>query len=178
MLACENLGSALYMMNFLSWLEHTGFSTWVRESPSIWAFPTVLLLHTIGMGLVVGVNAGIDLRILGLAPALPLAPMEKFFPILWAGFWVNTVTGVILVAQDATTKLTNPDFYVKMVFIALAIINLQMLKARVLQDPLVDKKPLSSNAKILAVTSLIFWLGAITAGRLMAYVGPVSGLAK
>ena len=122
----------------------------------------------------VGINAGIDLRILGIAPALPLAPMERFLPILWVGFWVNAATGVILVVADATTKLSNPDFYVKMVFIALAIINLRMLRNRVFRDPLIDKEPLSTNAKILAVTSLIFWLGAITAGRLMAYVGPVS----
>ena len=161
-------------MDFLLRLEQSGFSTWIRESSSLFAFPGVLLLHTIGMGVVVGINAGIDLRILGIAPALPLAPMERFLPILWVGFWVNAATGVILVVADATTKLSNPDFYVKMVFIALAIINLRMLRNRVFLDPLIDKEPLSTNAKILAVTSLIFWLGAITAGRLMAYVGPVS----
>ena len=163
-------------MDFLLRLENSGFFSWVRESTSLFAFPGILLLHTIGMGLVVGINAGIDLRILGIAPALPLAPMEKFFPILWIGFWINAVTGTILLLADATTKLANPDFYVKMVFIALALINLRMLKTRVFRDPLVDKRPLSANVKILAVTSLFFWLGAITAGRLMAYVGPVSGL--
>ena len=166
------------MMDFLQAVEQSGFSTWVRESSSVLAFPTVLLLHTIGMGLVVGINAGIDLRILGLAPALPLAPLERFLPILWVGFWVNAVTGVILLAADATTKLTNPDFFVKMGFIILAVINLQIMRKRVFRDPLVDKKPLSSDAKMLALTSLIFWLGAITAGRLMAYVGPVSGISK
>ena len=165
-------------MDFLRLIEESGFSTWVRESSSILAFPTVLLLHTIGMGLVVGVNAGIDLRILGLAPALPLAPLERFLPVLWVGFWVNAVTGVTLLMADVTTKLVNVDFAVKMIFIALAIINLQVLRKRVFRDPLIDKKPISSNAKVLALTSLIFWLGAITAGRLMAYVGPVSGLSK
>jgi len=130
------------------------------------------------MGVVVGINAGIDLRILGLAPALPLAPMEKFFPLLWIGFWVNAFTGVILLAADATTKMVNPDFYVKMGFIALAIINLRMIRNRVFRDPFIDKKPMTPDAKVLAVTSMIFWLGAITAGRLMAYVGPVSGLTK
>jgi hypothetical protein len=130
------------------------------------------------MGVVVGINAGIDLRILGFAPALPLAPMERFLPLLWIGFWVNAATGVVLLAADATTKMLNPDFYVKMVFIALALINLRVLRKRVFQDPLVDKVPPSMNAKVLAVTSLIFWLGAITAGRLLAYVGPVSGLTK
>src|SRR5881628_3657362 len=113
-------------MEFLFRLEQMGFSKWVRESSSIFAFPSILLLHTIGMGIVVGINAGIDLRILGLAPALPLAPMERFFPLLWAGFWVNAVTGTILLAADATTKMTNPNCYVKMVFIALAVINLRI----------------------------------------------------
>jgi len=165
-------------MEFLRLIEHSSFSQWVTGSSSVLAFPTILLFHTIGMGVVVGINAGIDLRILGLAPALPLAPMEKFFPFLWIGFWVNAFTGVILLAADATTKVTNPDFYVKMGFIALAIINLRMIRNRVFRDPFIDKKPMTSDAKVLAVTSMIFWLGAITAGRLMAYVGPVSGLTK
>ena len=163
-------------MDFLLRIEQSGFSSWVRESSSLFAFPGVLLLHTIGMSIVVGVNAGIDLRILGLAPALPLAPMEKFFPLLWVGFWVNAVTGTILLAADATTKMVNPDFYVKMIFIALAVINLRMIRNRVFRDPHIGEGPLPANVRVLAVTSLIFWLGAITAGRLMAYVGPVSGL--
>lgn len=163
-------------MDFLQWLEQTGFSTWVRESPSIFAFPSILLLHTIGMALCVGVNAGIDLRVLGFAPGLKLAPLERFFPVLWLGFWVNAITGTILVMQDATTKLTNPDFYVKMVFIALALINLKMLRTRVFGNPQADQGPLPGDVRVLAVTSLFFWLGAITAGRLLAYIGPVSGL--
>jgi hypothetical protein len=166
------------MMDFLRLLEESSFSQWVTGSSSIFAFPMILLLHTIGMGVVVGINAGIDLRILGVAPSLPLAPMERFFPLLWVAFWINAITGTILLVADATTKLTNPDFYVKMVFIALAVVNLQMLRSRVFRDPLIDKKPFTSNAKVLAITSMIFWLGAITSGRLLAYVGPVSGLSK
>ena len=142
----------------------------------MFAFPTVLLIHTIGMGIVVGVVGGIDLRILGLAPALPLAPMERYFPVAWLGFWMNATTGTILVMQDATTVMSNPDFYVKMSFIALALINLVVLRKRVFRDPLIDKMPQSTNTKLLALASIVCWLGAITAGRLMAYVGPVSGL--
>ena len=126
------------------------------------------------MGLVVGINAGIDLRILGMAPAIPLAPLERFFPVFWVGFWVNAVTGTILLAADASTKAANPDFYVKMVFIALALINVRMQRTTTFR--LLDKRPLTTMDKVLAVTSIFFWLGAITAGRLMAYVGPVSGL--
>lgn len=164
------------MMDFLHWLENTDFPTWVRTSSSIWAFPVILLIHTIGMGLCVGVSAGIDLRILGFAPSLRLAPFEKYFPILWLGFWMNAVTGTILVMQDASAKLTNLDFYIKMIFIALALINLKMIRSRVFRDPQIDRVPFSTNAKVLAASSLFFWVGAITAGRLLAYVGEAGGL--
>ena len=163
-------------MEFLKWLENMGLSTWVRESPSIFAFPTVLLLHTIGMALCVGINAGINLRILGFAPGIRLKPMEKLLPILWLGFTINAITGTVLVMQDAVTKLRNPDFYMKMIFIAVALVLLRMTQKRVFRDPLIEEDQFPSNAKVLAVLSLFFWLAAITAGRLLAYVGPVSGL--
>jgi hypothetical protein len=162
-------------MDFLHWLENTGLSSWVRESPSIFAFPVVLLLHTIGMALCVGVSAGMDLCILGFAPGLKLAPFEKYFPILWLGFWMNAATGTMLVMQDASNKLTNVDFYVKMVFIALALVNLRMIRKRVFKDPQLDRGPFPNGAKVLAALSLFFWLGAITAGRLLAYVDPLVG---
>lgn len=177
MLRCGHFGSALHMMDFLRFIEETSFSQWVIGSSSIFAYPTILLLHTLGMGIVVGISAGIDLRILGLAPALPLSPIEKFLPLFWLGFWVNTVTGVILLAADATTKFTNADFYVKMVFIALAVIIFRKLRNRVFGDPAVDKKVFPTDVKLLATASMICWLGAITAGRLLGYLGPVSGLA-
>jgi hypothetical protein len=164
------------VIEYLKWIEDTGISAWVRESPSIFAFPTVLLLHTFGMALCVGVNAGINLRILGIAPAIKLAPLERLLPVLWLGFTINAITGTLLVMQDASTKLRNPDFYAKMVFIAIALVILRMTQKRVFRDPTIEERPFSSNVKTLAVLSLFFWLAAITAGRLLAYVGPVSGL--
>jgi hypothetical protein len=162
------------VMNFLHMIEDTGFSTWVRESPSIWSFPVILLIHTLGMGFIVGVSAGIDLRILGMAPALRLAPMEKFLPILWFGFWTNAITGTMLLMADASMKLTNPDFYVKMAFIALSLINLSMIRKYVFRDPLIETGKFSSKARFLAWSSLFCWLVVITSGRLLAYVGSTS----
>ena len=163
-------------MELLSWLENTGFSVWVRESGTLFAFPGILLVHTYGMALVVGIVAAIDLRILGFAPALPLSTLAKFLPIFWVAFWINALTGTILLVADATTKMTNPDFFIKMGFIALAVVNQRLIEKRVLADPKVDITPFSGQAKVLAVTSIVFWFAAITAGRLLAYVGPVSGL--
>jgi len=163
-------------MALLQYIENSGFSQWVKQSGSLWAFPGILLLHTYGMAILVGIIAGIDLRILGLMPALPLAPMRKLMPLVWAAFWVNAITGTMLLAADATTKLTNPDFGVKMAFIVIAVITQRMIQTRVFGDSEVDRRPFPLNAKMLAVTSLACWLGAITAGRLLAYVGNAGGL--
>src|SRR5215470_11566996 len=110
-------------MDFLASLEQSGFSTWVRESPSVWAYPTVLFLHTFGLGLLVGTSMVIDLRVLGVSRFLPLEPFKKFFSLMWAGFWVNALSGVVLVMIDATRLLANPLFYVKLGFIALAVVS-------------------------------------------------------
>src|SRR5262249_24835122 len=164
-------------MQFLASLEHSGFGTWVREAPTIWAYPTVLFLHTVGLAFLVGINVAIDMRILGVARSMPLAPMRKLFPWMWAGFWINAASGVALLIADATTKLTNPVFAVKMIFIALGVVNMAWSTAQLFRDPQeLDRNPSSPRARRVAIVSLILWTGATTAGRLMGYLGPVSGL--
>jgi hypothetical protein len=160
------------MMNFLAAIEHSDFSVWVRESNSLLAYPLVLFLHTVGMGIVAGISAFIALRILGVARELPLADVRKMYPYMWAGFVLNTITGIILFLIDATTKIIDPDFYVKLVFIAAAVVLMYQINARVFGDPLLEKRPIQMNGKILAFASIVCWMGAITAGRLLAYVGP------
>src|SRR5262249_187853 len=157
------------MMHLLLRVEQSGISQWIRSTDSIFGYYGILTVHAIGMGIVVGVSTCVNLRILGFAPALPLGPLEQFLPVLWLGFWMNAASGTILLATDATHKLANPDFYVKMIFIALALGCLQLLKARVFRDPHVDEAPASTKARILALASLACWLGAIIAGRLLAY---------
>jgi hypothetical protein len=157
-------------MQLLTALEHSAFGTWVREAPTIWAYATILFLHTVGLGFVVGANVAIDLRILGVARDMPIVPMRKLFPWMWAGFAVNALSGVALLIADATTKLGNPVFGVKMAFITLGVVNMAWSKPKILVDPL------PANARRVAIISLILWTGATTAGRLMGYLGPVSGL--
>jgi len=162
-------------MDFLSRLENLQFSMWVLQSGSIWAYPTILTVHTIGMMMVAGLIGIIDLRLLGIAPTMPIRPLERLYPIIWTAFAINALTGTILLIADATTKLTNPDFYVKMVFIAFGLTVLVQMRKRVFGDPKLDMHPVSGGAKGLAWLSLVAWIGAITAGRLLAYLGPVSG---
>lgn len=163
-------------MDFFIWLEQTAFATWVRESSSLWSYPMILTLHTLGLAFLVGVNAAIDLRIAGFGSSEPIAPMEKLFPVMWIGFWVNAVSGLALTIADATTKLINPVFYIKLIFIALAMMTMRLLQRRVFSGQSLAAGRMPAAAKALAWASLTFWAAAITAGRLTAYLGPVSGL--
>ncbi len=202
-------------MEFLSWLENTEFCTWIRGSGSIWAYPLVLTLHTTGMGILVGFNWALDLRLLGVARQIPVLAMQKFFKVMWIGFWVNLITGIVLLAADATTKMTSWVFGVKMFFIVLAMIVLVKMEKTIFRNPAVTAKidggtltsagpllqtsmqtpragsqaaavlepsldseahSLPANAKLLAILSLFFWTISITAGRLMAYLGPQTGI--
>jgi hypothetical protein len=158
-------------MSFLTSLEETAFSQWVVTTGYAW----ILTLHTVGMTIVAGIAFVIALRLLGLSPGTPIKPLDKLFPIIWGGFALNAVTGAMLLIADASTKLINPDFYVKMVFVAIGIVVLTRMRNKVFRDPQLDQGPLPGSAKGLAWISLAAWVAAITAGRLLAYLGPVSG---
>ncbi|HEY3823428.1 MAG TPA: hypothetical protein VGL82_02675 [Bryobacteraceae bacterium] len=158
------------MHNFLAYLENLQFSQWVKDAPTVWAFPTILVLHTIGMGIVAGGATMLSLILLGFWPAAPIRPFARVFPYLWAGFWLNAVTGTMMLIADATTKLTMLDFYIKMACVFTGIYLLIRMKRQIFEYPQLDQGPLPSQAKTLAWASLACWWGAITAGRLMAYV--------
>jgi hypothetical protein len=161
-------------MDFLVAMENSVLARWIVESPSLLAYPLVLFLHAVGLALIVGLNAALDLRILGVGSDIHIAPMERFYPIMVIGFWINAISGVGLLLADATKMLTDPLFYTKLALIFLAVGNLVLLRRWVLRDPYVDEKPLPTKAKILAITSLLLWIGATTAGRLTAYLGAKS----
>ena len=157
------------MFDMLVTLENTGFGIWLRESPSIWAYPLVLTLHTFGLAVLVGGNAVLDLRILGVASGMSLAPLCRLFPIMWVGFWVNAISGVALFVADASTKGTTTVFFWKLGFIVCGVIVLFAIKRDVYGAATVSESA-SRWAKALAVTSLVLWLLAIITGRYMAYV--------
>jgi hypothetical protein len=154
---------------FLQTIEGTGFSTWLRESESPFAFYFILLFHTFGLALLVGANAVVDLRLLGVARAIPLAPLKRLFRIMWIGFGMNAITGLLLVFAYPTKALTNWDFYAKLTLIGFAVWVMQKLNRQVFQNPSLSEADMMAKGASLARYSLFLWFGAITAGRLLAY---------
>ena len=157
-------------MDVLMWLSSTAPAVWGRESESIWAYPTILTLHTIGLALLVGFASAIDFRVLGYSPGLPLAPLGRFFRYVWIGFWINALSGAWLLVMTPA-KVENPAFLVKITCVALGVVTLWWLKRDVLSARVAGDGPgVSVVGRILAGASLLLWAAAIVAGRLMAYV--------
>jgi hypothetical protein len=158
------------------WLEATALSTWVRESTSVFAFPAILSVHAIGMGLAVGVNAAIALRLLGFASRVPPGELRRFAPVMWIGFGLNTASGLLLLVGYPTKAFTNPVFYVKISLIAAGLwlyVAMTRQLLAVSTPGFADGSPgLSGQAfptRLFALASLACWAGAVTTGRLLAY---------
>jgi hypothetical protein len=101
--------------------------------------------------------------------------MEKFYPVMWAGFWINVASGVAMLMTEATTKMISPVFYIKLVFVATAVWLMHLLRKSVFRNRAVlETKSVPMKSQLMAGALLVCWAGAITAGRLMAYIGPGS----
>jgi len=157
------------MYSSLAWLEATAPSVWLRESPSLWAFPFVLILHTVGMGFLAGTNVAMDLRVVGFAPKIPLSFFEKFFLVMKISFVVNAASGVLLLIAYPTKALTNPLFYVKLLLIAAGLVQAVWMRSHVLRNPETDAEGPSKKGKVMAGASLATWTAAVAAGRFLAY---------
>ena len=155
-------------MEFLAALEDSAFGTWVRQSPSLWAYPTILTLHTVGLSILVGANAAVDLSLLGGMRGAPLGPLEKLFPVMWFGFWINALSGTALFMADAPDKAIQVTFIIKMGLVILGMVTIQRLRNSL--SGAGAGGTVSRHMRMLAGMSLVFWAGAITAGRLLAYL--------
>jgi hypothetical protein len=154
----------------LTTLAQSAFSTWLLSSNSIWAYPTVLTLHTFGMMVLVGAALMIDLRLLGFGRGIPLTSIERLFRVMWSAFALNAVTGTMLFIADADKRGPDPLFWTKLALVAIGLVTARMIKRGSFEGH-VEPVVINGAARRLAVISLFAWTGAITAGRLLAYVG-------
>jgi len=156
-------------LNFLAWIEATAIATWVRESISLWAYPSILAFHAVGLGFLVGSSVVIDLRLLGVGDRLPIDSVRSFFPVAWAGFWINAFTGVLLLSAAATSMFANSVFVTKLVLVMLAVVALRWKQIRVFKRGDPNTEAVARLGRKLAILSLVLWSAAIITGRATAY---------
>ena len=152
-------------------IENSAYAVWVRESPSIFAYTSILSLHAIGLAIIVGLNYLIALRLLGFVKEVPLAPLRKLFPWMYLGFAINTFSGASLLAANLSNDLGNWLFVTKLVLIVLAMINFELMRMKVFR-PATSGGALTVDeraARKYAWWALVLWGLAVITGRLTSY---------
>lgn len=144
-------------------LEASALGVTARES--VWAYPLANLIHLFGLVLLVGGIGFLDLRLAGCFRALPLAALSRALtPLAIAGLLLLAASGTVLFAADAGALVRSPRFQVKLLLIAIAIGN-ALLFRRLWHGEAVPDTAL----RLMAVLSLLLWLGVASLGRLIAY---------
>lgn len=157
---------------FARWIEGTTLSWFVGSLPWTWAVCETL--HFLGMALLIGVVGLLDARMLGLFKQLPVGALERLVPWGVLGFVINLVTGFLFFAGAPGQYIDNNAFWYKMLFIALAGVNVLIfyvtgLARRV--DTLQPGEAAPVSAKLVAASSLFLWFGVLYWGRMLPFIG-------
>jgi hypothetical protein len=156
---------------FAYWLEHTTLAYWITQIP--WVWPAGETLHFIGMALLIGAVGTVDLRMLGVAKGFPFAPLHQL--VRWGifGFVVNLITGVMFFIGIPTQYVHNQAFFWKMVFIALAGVNVLVFYVTTFHkiEDMGPGEEAPRSAKIIAGTSLFLWAAVMYMGRMLPFLG-------
>jgi hypothetical protein len=130
-----------------------------------WMAATLEIVHYFSMFVLVGSIAVVDLRVIGWAgqqqSATKLA--QRLFPWMWAGLALNFLSGFVMFAGIAASYIPDPTFRMKMWVILAAVVFGIIVQWNV---PKWDKLPaMPMWAKLIALISLLLWVGAILAGN-------------
>ena len=153
------------------WLETSALAIWVGES--LWGYPIMLGMHAVGLAIVVGIFVMLDLRILRVIRGVSFGAFLGLFRLAWIGLLFNALSGSALFSSQATTFVESAPFLIKITSVILGVIlGVAIQKRLKLRLAEWDENDINieSSAIVLAVLSLVCWIGAIFAGRLIAYL--------
>jgi uncharacterized membrane protein len=135
-----------------------------------WAF--IMVLHFVGLALLIGTIGALDIRIMGFAKQLPIAPLHKFVPWAMAGLGINIVTGMLAFIGQPQNYIYNAAFWLKMLALLLLGLNAGAFYLTGIFDQVEhlgagEDAPMS--AKLIAASSLFLCFAVLTLGR---YIQP------
>ncbi len=152
-------------------LAETALSQWILLT--YWLWPVLEIVHFIGLSLLLGGLILIDLRLAGHVRALNPAATHQLLPLVFTGFGLNLITGVLFFIGDPMRYSINIGFQIKMVLVMIAGLNALLYYWKI--NPVIHSWNPDANppaiAKFVAYTSLVTWTGVLLCGRLIPYVG-------
>ena len=134
-------------------------------------FPTLIALHSVGMGAAVGLSMAVTLQLYGALPDLGRFPVQRLLDVAVWGFTLNLVTGLLLFIDRGPEYLASGIFLLKMllVFIGAALTLVVRQRVRAFASPtgtLIEDRV----ARGLSLVATLAWFGAVVTGRLIAYL--------
>ena len=137
-----------------------------------WMWPFMENLHFFGLSVLFGGLVAIDLRVIGVAPYVPMKAALTLIPYVIIGFAINLITGIFFFTGDPFRYFYNLSFQWKMGFIVLAGVNALWFwfGEHTKLSKLADGQQADFGAKIIATISLMLWIGVIIFGRLIPYL--------
>lgn len=156
-------------MSFLAYLEASAFSEWVLIS--MLGFPTLIALHSVGMGVAVGLSLMIALRLNQFLVDFDARLLPKFLGVAVWGFVLNLFTGIALFVSRGQEYITSFVFLVKIMLVAAGALILFWLRRRFSHTiPTAEVLVEDGAARSLSIVCAATWVGAVVAGRLIAYL--------
>ena len=151
----------------LSTLESSGVAETIRES--LYLFPLIESVHVIGLTMVFGTIAIVDLRLLGIASTRRSfrRVASDVLKWTWAAFALTVATGFLMFITNAAVYYHNSFFRTKMILLVLAGINMfvfELTAARSVQLWDNDTK-VPFAGRTAAILSLTLWITIIFLGR-------------
>jgi len=157
-----------WLASWAAALEASGFSFMLRDST--WIYPLANLGHIVGLSLLVGPIVALDLRLLGIGRAVPVAALSRMLtPIAVTGLVLQVLSGLLLFTADASALVGNPVFRIKALLLVLGLANAVAFR-RIWRHALDswDSAP-PALGRVQAALSIAFWFGVAISGRLIAY---------
>ena len=155
----------------LEWLQGTGVAIQIRDG--LYTFPLLESVHVVGLALVFGTIAILDLRLLGVASTHRAVSrvMADLLKWTWAAFAITALTGGLMFSTNALVYFHNTWFRAKMILLLLAAVNMLVFELTARRSITQwDASPSTPRAaKIVATVSLLIWVGVIVAGRAIGF---------
>jgi hypothetical protein len=139
---------------------------------SLWLYPLVNTGHVIGIALLFGAIAPLDLRLMGWCRSVPLDHLARTaIPVAVAGLLLAVSTGSLLFATRPLDYVAEPLFGLKMALLCAALLNALALRlSRQWGWMHVEAgAPARGAWRMAGIVSIVLWLGVITVGRLIGY---------
>jgi hypothetical protein len=133
---------------------------------SIWLYPLVNTGHVVGIALLFGAIAALDLRLIGWRAGVPLDALARvLLPVAVTGLVTAIATGSLLFATRPLDYVVEPLFGLKMALLGAALLNALLLR----RSPHWTGMTPGPALRAAGIVSLVLWLGVIAAGRLIGY---------